>query len=161
MKKMKISMALLLTGLFFSGSAFALCDKKHEGKECDKEKAGAYYKQRGVKQGGDIETILASEKLDLTTEQRVRLQEMKQAFDKEAIMVRAKIKVKRVELEELLKKDNASADAVTVKVKEISDLNGELLLKGTLTRLKVREVLTPEQLKIARELIEKKREGNK
>lgn len=108
--------------------------------------------------GGDIERLLAAKDLDLSGEQRSQLEGIKAEFERERDRLRAESKDKREEIEALFKVFDVKAEDVARKVNELSALNSELLMKATMLRLKARRLLTEEQFKKAKALIEEIRE---
>ena len=158
MKILRSGVGAILFLILLVGNIYAACDKEHKEESCDRAKAEQGKEERRREQGGDIDHLLQSPELELAQEQREKLKAVQGEFEKSAVLIRAELKVKRMELEELLKADAVDKGKIEAAVKGISDLNGRLLLEGTMTRLKVREVLTSEQLGKARALIEKRRE---
>ncbi len=134
------------------------CPKKGKMKhDCDRADCPKKGKMKHG-YGGDIAFLISSGELDLSDGQKADLEGIRRGFEEEAVDIRKRMKTARKELEELLEKDDVDMGAVERKVREISELKGELLLKAVMTRLETRKVLTKEQLEKARELIEKRRE---
>lgn len=98
------------------------------------------------------------EALGLTDDQLGRLHKIKVDFKKSYILEEAKLKVAKLELEELLDADSADMKSVEKKVKEIAGLKGTLLLAKTRTRVDAKKVLNDEQRKKARDLTHLKKE---
>lgn len=99
-----------------------------------------------------------AEKLGLSDDQTEELRKIKSSFKKGYILDRAKLKVARIELEELLDSDRVDMKMVEKKVKEITALKGKLMLNWIKARVEAREVLTEEQREKARGLIRERRE---
>ena len=134
------------------------CPKKGKMKhDCDRADCPKKGKMKHG-YGGDIAFLISSGELDLSDGQKADLEGIRRGFEEEAVDIRKRMKTARKELEELLEKDDVDMGAVERKVREISELKGELILKAVMTRLETRKVLTKEQLEKARELIEKRRE---
>jgi len=90
--------------------------------------------------------------LGLTDDQLDKLHKIKTDFKKSYIMDEAKLKVAKLELEELLDADNANMKSIEKKVKEIAGLKESLLLAKVKTRTEAKKLLTEEQRKKAKEL---------
>jgi len=83
---------------------------------------------------------------DLTDEQSVQIQALRDAFLKEIEPLREDLFTKGTELRTLWSSPNPDAAAVTAKQKEILDLQSKLQERATTLGLEIRKVLTPEQL---------------
>jgi len=89
--------------------------------------------------------------LGLTDEQATRLRQITVETEKAAIKTKADLAVRRIELRELLRADNPDRDTVMKKVKEVSDLTGQLMQQHVQALLSAKTILTPEQQKKMRE----------
>ncbi len=96
---------------------------------------------------GDGPRFQFVEQMKLTEEQQKKMQEMRVAHQKEMIPLRAQVKVKRIELQELFRGD-ANQGAINSKIDEISKLTADLQKKNAAHRLAMRNLLTPDQKKI-------------
>ena len=92
------------------------------------------------------------EKLGLTDEQIDKLKTIKLEHAKAAIKTRAELKIKKLELRELLQAKEPDELAIKAKVKEIEDLRTRLTMNRINGRLEAQKVLTEKQLKQLREL---------
>ena len=98
------------------------------------------------------------EALGLTDDQLEKLHDIKIDFKKRYIMDKAKLKVAKLELEELLDSDSVNMKSVEKKVKEIAGLKEKLLLAKVKTRVDAKKILTKEQRKKAKRLRHHKKE---
>jgi Spy/CpxP family protein refolding chaperone len=83
--------------------------------------------------------------LNLTDEQRTKVDAMTESMQKELAPVRTELIKKRMELDLLWMDDSPNADKIKAKQKEIRELRGVMEDKLTDLRLSVLEILTPEQ----------------
>jgi Spy/CpxP family protein refolding chaperone len=83
--------------------------------------------------------------LNLTAEQKTKLQALWKNFRKETVFLRNDIKVKRPELKTLWTVPNPDKDKIIAKQKELIDLTTQSKMKAIDFRLKARSYLTPEQ----------------
>jgi Spy/CpxP family protein refolding chaperone len=83
--------------------------------------------------------------LNLTAEQKTKLQTLRDNFRKETVFLRNDIKVKRLELRTLWTVPKPEKDKIVAKQKEINDLKAQLQMKAIDFRLEARSILTPEQ----------------
>jgi len=168
MKSTKVFVSLVLaTALLFS-TAEAQMMGKGKGGKCDKmEKmgkgggAGMMDMMHGdfMKKGLHL-YFKNREALGLTDDQLEKLHSIKVNFKKSYIMDEAKLKVAKLELEELLDADSASMKGIEKKVNDIAALKEKLLLAKVKTRVEAKKVLTEEQRKKAKDLMHKKREAS-
>ena len=85
-------------------------------------------------------------RLELTDEQVTAIKDVLRQARKKAIGLRAKARVARIELAELVSEPTVDRAKVDAKVEEITKIRGDRLQERTRTALAVRAVLTPEQL---------------
>jgi len=85
------------------------------------------------------------EQLGLTNEQMEKLRGIGRDTMKKSIQNRAALRVKQMELNELLEADTPDRAAVEKKVREMSDLQATMLRSRVDTRLAFAGTLTPEQ----------------
>jgi len=83
--------------------------------------------------------------LNLTPEQKTKLQALRENFRKETVMLRNAIKVKRLELNTLWTVPTPDKDKIIAKQKELIDLTTQLKMKAIDFQLEARSYLTPEQ----------------
>jgi Spy/CpxP family protein refolding chaperone len=93
-------------------------------------------------------------KINLTDDQAGRLRQIVVNTEKSAIETRAQMAVDGIELREMLRADKPDRDAVMKKVEQISSLRGQMMKDGVQAILEAKTVLTPEQQKQFRELME-------
>jgi Spy/CpxP family protein refolding chaperone len=83
--------------------------------------------------------------LNLTPEQKTKLQALRENFRKETVFLRNDIKVKRLELKTLWTVPNPDKDKIVAKQKELINLKTQLAMKAIDFRLEARSYLTPDQ----------------
>ncbi len=88
------------------------------------------------------------ERLNLTDQQQAQLRDLQFQFRKKQIQLRAKIQLARLETRELFSADKPDRSAIEKNVKAISDLQYQQKLDRIDHLFAVRNILTPEQLKI-------------
>lgn len=84
-------------------------------------------------------------RLELTDEQVTAIRDVLRQARKKAIGLRAKARVARIELAELVSEPTVDEAKVDAKVEELLEVQGERLRERTRTALAVRAVLTTEQ----------------
>lgn len=84
-------------------------------------------------------------RLELTDEQVTAIRDVLRQARKKAIGLRAKARVARIELAELVSEPTVDEAKVDAKVEELLEVQGDRLRERTRTALAVRAVLTPEQ----------------
>lgn len=85
-------------------------------------------------------------RLELTDEQVTAIKDVLRQARKKAIGLRAKARIARIELAELVSEPTVDRAKVDAKVEELTKIRGDRLQERTRTALAVRAVLTPEQL---------------
>lgn len=93
-----------------------------------------------------------ADELGLTEEQVTGIKEKQFKTEKEAIELRSKIQIARLELRNSMQSDNPDENAIKQKIKEISKLRSNLLFTKVQSRLELRNILTSEQLEKLKEL---------
>lgn len=94
-------------------------------------------------------------RLELTDEQVTAIRDVFRQARKKAIGLRAKARVARIELAELVSEPTVDEAKVDAKVEELSEVQGDRLRERTRTALAVRAVLTPEQAAKADGMLER------
>jgi Spy/CpxP family protein refolding chaperone len=89
--------------------------------------------------------------LDLTPEQRGKLQELRKKFNDETAQLRETLHSKRLELQSLWTNPNADSKTIIEKEKGMRDPQDQMRDKMIQMRLEARSILTPEQLSQAGE----------
>jgi len=84
--------------------------------------------------------------INLSQEQRKSLDLVQQTYFREAQLTRAQLFTKRIELRELLTNPTATTESIRVKSLEIIELQSKQEEKAIEYLIKVRNLLTPEQL---------------
>jgi Spy/CpxP family protein refolding chaperone len=132
MKKLTLTLTAIAVGLLFTSQVFAWGPGSGRG-------PGAA--------GGDCgyrsEAVLA--KLNLTDDQKAKIEALQTANEKEVRPVREKMFDKSVELRRLWLQANPDKDKITAAQKEVRKLRDAMQDKVTVLRLEIRKVLTPEQ----------------
>lgn len=85
------------------------------------------------------------DQLNLTAEQKTKLNDLREKTWKETVTLRNEMQTKRLELRTLWTNPNPDKDKIQAKQKELSDLRNKLQAKMTDSRLEARKQLTPEQ----------------
>jgi Spy/CpxP family protein refolding chaperone len=85
------------------------------------------------------------DQLNLTAEQKTKVQALRDAHWNEVNPIRTELFQKHDELRQLWSKTSPDADAITAKQQEISELQNQLRSKVTQFQLELRKLLTPEQ----------------
>lgn len=83
--------------------------------------------------------------LDLSDKQREAIKEIRNTVEKDSIRKRADIQVARVELREMLGKDQVDMDKVEAKLKQIAALKTDMHLAHIKAFQDIKAKLTPEQ----------------
>jgi Spy/CpxP family protein refolding chaperone len=111
----------------------------------------------GNQMAGEALALLENDRvkayLNLTDQQVDRLRQIVVETEKASVKMRADMTVRRIELRELLRPDKADHDAVMNKVRELSDLEGQMMKQHVEALLAAKAVLTPEQQKKIRSFI--------
>jgi Spy/CpxP family protein refolding chaperone len=94
--------------------------------------------------------------LNLTEEQKGKIDAMRESLRKEMTPIRTDIFKKKMELGLLWMEDSPEGDKIKAKQKKIRDLRGKMEDRGTDFRLSVNGILTPEQ---RAELMAKRAQG--
>ena len=96
--------------------------------------------------------------LDLTEEQKGKIDALRESQRKELTPIRTELIKKRMELNLLWMEDSPEADKIKAKQREIRDLRGKMEDNLTDFRLSVNSILTPEQ---RAELLMKQSQGKR
>ena len=83
--------------------------------------------------------------LNLTPEQKTKLNELQEKQWKDTVSLRNEMQTKRLELRTLWTAPNPDKNKILAKQKEVSELRDKLQAKATDFRIEARNVLTPEQ----------------
>ena len=84
--------------------------------------------------------------LNLTPEQKTKMQELRTKFREENASLIGAMVTKRIELQTLWLNPKADPKAIQDKDKELRDLQNQMREKAVQMRLEARKVLTPEQI---------------
>lgn len=103
-----------------------------------------------------LESDRAKTALGLTDQQTDQLRKIMVEAQKSTLKMRADMAVRGIELRELLRADKPDRDTVMKKVQEISNLRGEMMKQHIDGLLAAKAVLTPEQQKKFRTLMERR-----
>lgn len=118
---------------------------------------------RGGQMGQRLLAMLENDRfkanLGLTDQQSDRLRQIVVDAEKSTVKTGADMAVRGIELRELLRADKPDRDAVMKKVQELSNLRGEMMKQHVDALLTAKSVLTPEQQKKVRTLIESRMGG--
>jgi Spy/CpxP family protein refolding chaperone len=86
--------------------------------------------------------------LNLTEEQTVKLQALRESYLRETLVWRDQLVIKRFDLRDLLRDPKSDPNQVLAKQREVSDLESKIQERAVLHQLEMRKVLTPEQIKL-------------
>lgn len=126
MKKLTLVLMVVGLGLLLSASAFAFGGPRNDG-------GYGYCKDAGLW------------KLNLTDEQKTKIEALTAANQKEIRPIREKMFDKSVALRRLWLQPNPDKDKIIALQKEVRTLRDQVQDKFTLLRFEIRKVLTPEQ----------------
>ena len=87
-------------------------------------------------------------KLKLTDDQEAQMQKMRIDLEKKQTALQAKIRIARLEMQELFSAANPDKATIEKKIKEVSDLQYQEKLNGLDHLFSVKAILSPEQQKI-------------
>lgn len=99
--------------------------------------------------------------LGLTDPQVERLRQIAVEAEKANVKTKAEIEVRSIELREALRVDKSDRDEILKKVREISDLRGEMMKHNVEAILAAKTVLSPEQQRKVFTLLENRQEGRR
>jgi Spy/CpxP family protein refolding chaperone len=85
--------------------------------------------------------------LNLTDDQVVRIQAIRESYLRETLVWRDQLVIKRFDLRDLLRDPKSDPNQVLTKQREVSDLESKIQERAVLHQLEMRKVLTPEQIK--------------
>lgn len=97
--------------------------------------------------------IMNAEKLGLSDEQIKKLGDIKSECDRDFLLDRDKLRVAKLELDDLLKSDDIDMKKVGQKSKEISELLHRVTMKRVKTKVQSMMILTGEQKEKAKGLL--------
>lgn len=98
--------------------------------------------------------------LELSSEQMAQIREMMLIFQKETLELRQQIQAKQLELRKLRLSSELDLNHVKAKLEEISKLQIEIRMKPFERHVKIKEILTPEQLENYRHDLQMQRFGS-
>jgi len=125
MKKITLTLTAVALGLLLASQAFAWGPGPGRGQ--------GYCREAGL------------ERLNLTDDQKAKIEALQTTNRKAIKPLREKMFDKTVELRRLWLQANPDKDKITAAQKELRTLRDEMQDKNTAMRLEVRKVLTPEQ----------------
>ena len=131
MKKLGLVLMAVTLGVLLTVPAFALGSR--EGKGFGGGKDDGYCAQAGLS------------KLNLSDEQKKKMEALQTAHLKDVRPLREKMFDKSVELRRLWLQANPDKDKINTAQKEIRTLRDNIEDKGTAFKLEIRKLLTPEQ----------------
>jgi Spy/CpxP family protein refolding chaperone len=138
MKKLTLVLMAVVLGVFLTASAFAF-----GGPRDDRGPGPGYGPDNGRGRGYCNETGLR--RLNLTDEQKTKIEALVIASQKEIRPLSEKMFDKSVALRRLWLQENPDKDKIYAAQKEVRTLRDKLEDKATALRFEIRKVLTPEQ----------------
>ena len=136
MKKLTLVLMVVGLGLLLSASAFAF-----GGPRGDRGPGPGYGNYDGRGHYGEA----GFDRLNLSDEQKTKIEALVTASVKENRSIREKMFDKSVELRRFWLKENPDKDKILATQKEVRTLRDKLEDKFTALRFEIRKVLTPEQ----------------
>jgi Spy/CpxP family protein refolding chaperone len=120
-------------------------------------------KEMGQRHKGDHERMSArmDSELNLSSEQKTRMQALREAFSPTEKAVREDLRSRQTALREMLDGNAPDRAAAETMAKEINALQNKLMANHIDHIFKVREILTPEQYKKLEELRKAHKESRK
>lgn len=97
-----------------------------------------------------------SEKLGLSKEQRDKIKEIVFDMEKKAENLRSQIRIKEIELKEIIMEDKPDLKKLESKIKEIGNLNTELRILKVKEFFEVKKILNEEQWEKFKEIIQER-----
>lgn len=95
--------------------------------------------------GGDDHMMLCDKELGLSKEQRDKIKSLHLALRKQNIPLMSELKLKRIEMKELMDAEKPDKDKVTAKIKEMETIKSKLHINRATTRIDVMNIYTKEQ----------------
>lgn len=129
MKKITLTLTAIMVGLLLASQAFAW----GPGRGYGPGRGGCYYQGAGL------------ENLNLTSDQKAKIEDLQVAHEKATRPLRDKIYDKSAELRKLWLAAEPDKGKILAAQKELNSLRDETQAKSTELRLDIRKVLTPEQ----------------
>ena len=138
MKKLTLVLTVVGLGLLLSASAFAFGGPRDDrgpgpGYGPGNDRGYGYCNEAGLK------------RLNLSDEQKTKIEALRIAYEKDARPIKEKMFDKSVELRRLWLKENPDKDKINAAQKELRTLRDKREDKVTALRFEIRKVLTPEQ----------------
>lgn len=103
-------------------------------------------------QGRNLPLREVMEELNLTPQQREKLEALRNKLEKENIRIKAELKIKRIELQEMIDNPASKEKEIFNKIEEIGDLQKKLLKNKFSAVFELRKILTKEQAEKLRDL---------
>ena len=99
------------------------------------------------------------QKLNLTDEQQTQIRKLHVDFQKKQIQNEAKIRLARLDLMQMMQADKPDRSAIEKTIRDISALQTDTKLARVDQIFAIKNVLTPEQQKMAKQLLMERRSG--
>jgi Spy/CpxP family protein refolding chaperone len=116
---------------------------------------GRGMRQRGL--GRMLQNPAMRERLGFTPEQAARIQMQESAFAKARIRQHSDLRVKQMELNELMAAEKADRAAIERKLREVQEARSASQKAGIDHRLAMRELITPEQREKMQQMLRERR----
>ncbi len=107
--------------------------------------------RRGARQ----DRMAMAEKLNLSEKQQSQMDKLRIDKQKKQVALQGKIRLLRVEIQELYLPENPDRNAIEKKMKEVSDLQHQAKVAALDHMFAVRTILTPEQQKLWKQHVRK------
>lgn len=140
---MKRFLAVLLLGFMFTMATAYGSYAQMQGHAYQTE--GMMHRRMGILWAGHPPIWLAFKGLGLNEQQKKIIRETRDEVLKEAIKKRADLQIARIELKEILQKDNVDMAAVEAKLKQIASIQTDIRLSRIKAMEQTKAEMTPEQ----------------
>jgi len=144
--KNKLVLIILIVAIsvaLFSTASFAE-EKKMKPGPIGRNPGFTRQGERSPAESGDLFKLI--EDLELSKEQITEIRERMLALQKDSLKLKSQVQMKQLEIQEFMLESDIDMDRVREKLEEIADLQVELKVQGMENLLKIREILTEEQL---------------
>jgi len=154
-------LALMLAPAGVRAQMHGMSDEGSHGGEMGMHEGMGMHEEMGMHEGmmgmdggmmGMMKTMMAINHLDLTPEQRKKVETLRLEHQKEAIPLFGKVRMAGVEIEELLMADPVNMEKVKAKAKEKYEAMADLEISHLQLQQKMKALLTPEQRKQLEEM---------
>ena len=131
-------LAVVIAVMLVSTVSFA--DARNWGRNmCFASGQNPYFAETGMRPGGIVY-------LNFSQEQISKINQLRLDFQKASLELKKEKDLKRLEIKELITGGSVDIEKIKTKWEEIAQIQTELRVKSLENQLKIKEILTPEQL---------------